>query len=38
MQRHNQLRTADEVEEERHAVERAEVIRDFVSKAAVSAQ
>ena len=32
MQSHNKIRTADEVEEERHAEERAEVIRDFVSK------
>jgi len=32
MQSHNKIRTADEVEEERHADERAEVIRDFVSK------
>jgi RNA polymerase primary sigma factor len=32
MQSHNKIRTADEVEEERNAEERAEVIRDFVSK------
>jgi RNA polymerase primary sigma factor len=32
MQSHNKIRTADEVEEERHAAERAEVIREFVSK------
>jgi len=35
MQSHNKIRTADEVEEERHAEQRAEVIRDFVSKGAV---
>jgi RNA polymerase primary sigma factor len=38
MQSHNKIRTADEVEEERHAEERAEVIREFVSKATVVAQ
>jgi len=32
MQSHNKIRTADEVEEERHAEQRAEVIREFVSK------
>lgn len=37
MQSHNKIRTADEVEEERHAGERAEVIRDFVAKHTVAA-
>ena len=37
MQSHNKIRTADEVEEERNAEERAEVIRDFVSKHTVEA-
>ena len=36
MQSHNKIRTADEVEEERHAGERAEVIRDFVAKHSVA--
>ena len=36
MQSHNKIRTADEVEEERHAAERAETIREFVSKNAIA--
>ena len=32
MQSHNKIRSADEVEEERHAKERAGIIREFVSK------
>lgn len=32
MQSHNKIRTADEVEEERHAEERAEIIRGFVAQ------
>ncbi len=32
MQSHNKIRTADQVEEERHAEQRAGVIRDFIAK------
>ena len=36
MQSHNRIRTADQVEEERHAEQRAEVIRDFIARQPVS--
>jgi RNA polymerase primary sigma factor len=38
MQNHNRIRTADEVEEERNAEQRAAEIRDFVSRSALAAQ